>query len=152
MGGRGVISDLENSLRILCFINRNVGHEFLPIAVAMNPKNGFNFRYTSDKSPPNQFNSRHIKTSSPQISSNPTFIPSKLISISRYLQTHLNAFPARNLRFSSVSCRPQEALNFIFRVFATCNKTKYIINIISMTFISTKQKDCVPMICGSDII
>ena len=36
------------------------------------------------------------------------------------VDSHLNAFPARNLRFSSVSCRPQEALNFIFNVLATC--------------------------------
>ena len=42
--------------------------------------------------------------------------------------THLNAFPARNLRFSSVSWRPHEALNFIFRVFATCYITICIFN------------------------
>ena len=33
---------------------------------------------------------------------------------------HLKAFPAKNFKFSSVSPRPQEALNFMLRVLATC--------------------------------
>ena len=37
-------------------------------------------------------------------------------------QDYLNAFPARNFRLSSVSPLPQDALNFMLRVLATCTQ------------------------------
>ena len=38
--------------------------------------------------------------------------------ISFFISPHLNAFPARNLRLSSESPLPQDALNFVFSVAA----------------------------------
>ena len=69
--------------------------------------------------------SRYVAT---HLNAFPARITKYPISNIKISKTHLNAFPARNLRFSSVSWRPHEALNFIFRVFATCYITICIFN------------------------